>query len=325
MQQIHRVLSPSFDQALGQRLSRLIRQSGEDAFESGVISRRLQAQLQDLLGAETSLLNPLRDLLQRPAFRQLFQLNSQGQILNARDALMRDLAEVYSPAIVSRLDAVLQGCLNLPAGATTWPSAQPASPQPPSVPAYDAAPPPSQLTPTAPPAATVVTIPERSQAASTIVIALLALICGALVMALAGVLINSRGNNGTTSATPAPNPVTPPAAAPAAPPSQKPQAPEQPAETPAPSSTDQWQACVAYSSEDGPPPQAGETWWPVVGPGEALEAARQHCRSDAFTNAGGNVQVASFRDRDTAAAFAEQLTRDNSHPYSFWVGDPSLR
>lgn len=307
-------MAPSFDHALGQRLAQLIQQSGEEAFEAGVLSRRLQAQLQDLLGAETALLNPLRDLLQRPAFRQLVQVNSQGHILNGRDALLRDLAEVYSPAVVARLDAVLQGCLNLPGAATPWPTAQPASAPPP--------PAPSPMAPSAAPATTVVTIPARSQAPTAILIALLALLCGALVMALAGVLVSSRGSNGTTSATPAPSPVNPPA--PTAPPSQ-PQAPQQPAAPAAPSSTAAWQACIDYASEGGAPPQQGETWWPVVGPAEALAASRQHCRGDAFTNASGNVQVASFRDRGTAAAFAEQLTRDNSHPYSFWVGDPSVR
>jgi hypothetical protein len=66
-------------------------------------------------------------------------------------------------------------------------------------------------------------------------------------------------------------------------------------------------------------------WWPVVGPAESLAAARRFCRADAYTNRSGNVQVASFRDRDTAEAFAEELSSDMSHPYGFWVGDPSPR
>lgn len=308
-------MAPSFDHALGQRLAQLIQQNGEQAFEAGVISRRIQAQLQDLLGAETSLLNPLRDLLQRPAFRQLFQLNGQGQLLNGRDALLRDLAEVYSPAVVARLDAVLQGCLNLPGAATPWTTPQPASAQ--------SAPLPSQMAPTAAPASTVVTIPARSQAPNAILIALLALVCGALVMALAGVLISSRNGNGTITTSPsAPTPSQTPA-----PPTTPtlPERTEQPPISPEVSPPVQWQACLDYTSETSPPPQSGETWWPVVGPADALEASRQHCRSDAYSNASGNVQVASFRDRNTAAAFAQQLTNDNSHPYNFWVGEPSVR
>ncbi|NDG75549.1 MAG: hypothetical protein EBX49_09500 [Synechococcaceae bacterium WB8_1B_136] len=279
-------MANSADHDLGQRLGQLIQQSGDSAFEAGVVSRRLQAQLQDLLGADTALLHPLRDLLQRPAFRQLFSLSSQGHALNARDALLRDLAELYSPAVVGRLDAVLQGCLNLPATAASWPTASAFA-----APAPMAAPPP-----------TLVTIPSSQQGPSAIVIALLALLCGALVMALAGVLITNRSGSGT-------------APAPAAP-TEAPQAA---------TTAGQWQACVDYAANDGPPPQAGETWWPVVGSAEALQDARLHCRSDAFTNASGNTQVASFRDRATAAAFAQQLTSDQSHPHNFWVGDATVR
>lgn len=309
--------SPS-DHELGQRLGDLIQQTGDKAFEAGVLSRRLQAQLQDLLGADTTLLSPLRDLLQRPAFRQLFNVGSQGQIPHARDALLRDLAEVYSSAVLNRLDAVLQGCLNLPVSATRWPAA--AGSAPPPVGSASTAPAPTQV---APPMAgpMVVTIPApRQQGATAILIALLALICGALVMALAGVLITSRSNTGTPAAAPAPSPANPAAPAPAVP---EPAAPE-----PVPDAqptAGQWQACVDYPGHDGPAPQSGETWWPVVGPAEALDASHQYCRGDAFINASGNVQIASFRNRDTAAAFAQQLTTDDSHPYTFWVGDPTVR
>ena len=86
-----------------------------------------------------------------------------------------------------------------------------------------------------------------------------------------------------------------------------------------------WQTCVDYPSEEAATPAPGATWWPVVGPAEALAASRQQCRGEAFSNASGNVQVASFRDRNTAAAFAQQLTNDRSHPYNFWVGEPSVR
>lgn len=293
----------------------MIQQSGDTAFEAGVLSRRLQAQLQDLLGADTTLLNPLRDLLQRPGFRQLFGLNSQGQLLGARDALLRDLAQVYSPGVLGRLDAVLQGCLNLPAAAAgSWPTPPAATaPQPPLTVAPSAAPP------------TVVAIPsgQSGQGPTAILIALLALLCGALVMALAGVLITSRNTNGTTTQAVTPNPSNAPAAAP---PVAQPTPVPAPTEAPPPATTaGQWQACVNYASNDGPPPQTGETWWPVVGPGEALEDSRQHCRGDAFINGSGNVQIASFRDRGTAEAFAQQLTSDNSHPYSFRVGEPTLR
>jgi hypothetical protein len=37
------------------------------------------------------------------------------------------------------------------------------------------------------------------------------------------------------------------------------------------------------------------------------------------------VQIASFRDRATAETFAQQLTSDNSHPFTFNVGEPTTR
>ena len=299
----------------------MIQQSGEAAFEAGVLSRRLQAQLQDLLGADTTLLNPLRDLLQRPAFRQLFNLSGQGQTIHARDALLRDLAEVYSPAVLGRLDVVLQGCLNLPGSAATWPTPT-ASASRSSAPATAfAAPAASQIAPMASPPPTVVSIPSSQQGPTAIVIALLVLICGALVMALAGVLITYRSSTGTASAPAPPNQTSP--SVPTPPIAKAPAPPVEAAPTTTPSGL--WQACVDYSRDVGPPPQAGETWWPVVGQAAALEDSRQHCRGDAFTNASGNTQIASFRDRTTAAAFAEQLTSDQSHPHSFWVGDPTVR
>jgi hypothetical protein len=170
------------------------------------------------------------------------------------------------------------------------------------------------------PPPTLVTIPSSQQGPTAIVIALLALLCGALVMALAGVLINNRTGSATTPAPAAPaQPNSPAPPAPVAEPAAPAEAPQ------APTTAGQWQACVDYAANDGPPPQAGETWWPVVGQAAALEDSRQHCRGDAFTNASGNTQIASFRDRTTAAAFAEQLTSDQSHPHSFWVGDPTVR
>ena len=332
-------LASTSDHALGQRLAQLIQQSGDTAFEAGVLSRRLQAQLQDLLGADTALLQPLRDLLQRPGFRQLFSLGSQGQVINARDALLRDLAEMYSPMVLARLDAVLQGCLNLPgSGTAVWSAA----PQPSGM-GYrvatafassdNRAVPPSEIAAASPPP-TVVAIPtqQTGQGPAAIVIALLALICGALVMALAGVLFTTRTNTATATAPASPATSSPAATAPTvsptppAPPAAVPEpVPEATDAPPAPAATAQWQACVDVATQDGPPPQAGETWWPVVGPSEALEASRQHCRGDAFINGSGNLQIASFRDRSTAEAFAQQLTNDRSHPYSFRVGEPTQR
>ena len=86
-----------------------------------------------------------------------------------------------------------------------------------------------------------------------------------------------------------------------------------------------WQACLDNDRRDADPPQPGETWWPVVGSSDSLADARLHCRADAFINKSGNAQISSFRDRQTAMTFAEQLTQDTTHPWRFRVGEPSVR
>jgi hypothetical protein len=86
-----------------------------------------------------------------------------------------------------------------------------------------------------------------------------------------------------------------------------------------------WEACRSEDDQSAQAPQPGEMWWPVVGPPSALDDARSHCRADAFINQTGNMQIASFRDRATAEEFASTLTTDGSHPYRFWVGEPSYR
>jgi hypothetical protein len=88
-------------------------------------------------------------------------------------------------------------------------------------------------------------------------------------------------------------------------------------------SDEQWDACRLEVMRSAPPPQTGEVWWPVNGPLESLASARKFCRPDAYKNKSGNVQVASFREKQTAEQFAQDLTSDSSHPYQFWVGDPS--
>lgn len=126
-------------------------------------------------------------------------------------------------------------------------------------------------------------------------------------------------------------PAAPPASAPAEQPSNEGiRSGDADSRPEAPPSTDsapavRWQACLDQERRDAAPPQAGETWWPVVGPSDSLDDARRHCRADAFINRSGNAQISSFRDRETATAFAEQLTQDSSHPWRFWVGDASVR
>lgn len=290
-------MSTLSDLELGQRLRQWIQEAGDSALKGGVLNQRLQGQLLDLLGADTTLLPPIRDLLQRPAFHQLFHGSSQGQSLMARDALLRDLAEMYSPQLMHRLDGVLQGCLNLPGASTAPFTAQTGTTS-----AYRSAPPAAASIPIPDIAAKGATIQQpQQQGSAAVVITLLALMCGGLVMTLAGVLVVNRYIPSTDQQPPS-NGGDP---------------------IPYPEQNGQWQACVDYASNDGLPPQPGETWWPVVGPIAALDAARRNCRADAFKNTSGNAQIASFRNQGTARAFTQQLNSDSSHGFSFWLGDPT--
>ena len=98
------------DQQLGCKLAALIAQQASSNLPSSIIF----SQLQDLLGDDTALLGPLRDLLGRPTFNQLFGLKRHSVQLGARDALLQDLALTYNSGMVSRLADVIDGCLGHP-------------------------------------------------------------------------------------------------------------------------------------------------------------------------------------------------------------------
>ena len=95
------------DQQLGFNLAALIAQQASSNLPFSVI----YSHLQDLLGDDTALLGPLRDLLGRPAFQQLVGLKRHSVQVGARDALLQDLALTYNSAIVGRMADVLDGCL----------------------------------------------------------------------------------------------------------------------------------------------------------------------------------------------------------------------
>lgn len=296
-----------FEEQLGRQLAALVAREGADAFASGVANRRIQAGVQDLMGVDTTLATPLRDLVQRPGFRLLFSDERRSQTIGARDALLADLAQVYSPTVVQRLNLVLDGCLGQPA--TSWQQA---------------------TSHQAPAPAQVITVHSHSGLIGGLV-ALIALLAGALVLGLAWVLMQERPLPPGTQADNTPTQARPRSDRDAAVPSNEvaaaQEAEPEPSRTAANNSatSDTWAACIEEDPTAGVPPQPGEVWWPVVGPKDSLAAARVHCRPDAYVNQSGNVQIASFRDRESATAFAEQLTRDNSHPFHFWVGDATQR
>ena len=107
------------DYCLGQRIAALwadpgsLEQAPGHSLSSRLSSQRLLAQVQDLVGADTALLGPMRDLLLRPAFRSLLGVQPGAAQLAVRDALLHDLLATYQPQLVARLGTVLDGCLGL--------------------------------------------------------------------------------------------------------------------------------------------------------------------------------------------------------------------
>lgn len=161
--------------------------------------------LPDLLGSDASLLPPLRDLMLRPGLRRLLQQQGQAsRLLSGRDSLIADLQLTYSGGVTDRLHAVLNGLLNLPdtqpATRSNWvqPSpAQPANNPPPTTgSAYVSNPAPATVTYT-------VQAPSSGQNG---LIALLALICGGVMVGLMWLLMNPPPQQKPATAQPAAKP-----------------------------------------------------------------------------------------------------------------------
>lgn len=80
------------------------------------------------------------------------------------------------------------------------------------------------------------------------------------------------------------------------------------------------QAPLSWQSSCGSPPVSGSSWWPVLGPAEAVETVRSRYCGDAYVTAYGYAQVASFSSQADATAFAQRLAAASG--YSFRVGQP---
>ena len=212
-------MNPGSDHQLGQKIGALIAtQSASNLPESAILSH-----VQDLLGADTALQGPLRDLLVRPAYRQLFTGGQRSVQVGGRDALLQDLANTYNPAVVARLAALIDGSLGLPPGplssvpngasadpmgsrgygapgsaAGPWaaPYSQPQTPPPPSWAAAPATPPYSQPAPVAPPVAPA----AGPSPVTALLIALVSLLTGAVLLGLGWALLSSRTLSPTPSA-----------------------------------------------------------------------------------------------------------------------------
>jgi len=310
------------DYALGRNLARLVASEGSSAFESGVANRRILAGAQDLLGSETALSSPLRDLLQRPGFRLLFSDERLSQTVGARDALISDLANTYSPSMVQRLASVIQGCLGEPQA-----SPSPAVP----VAAASVAPPSASVLPIAssgnatPPASLpmpVVTVQSNNGLVGGLM-ALISLLAGVLVVGIAWVLMAQR-------------PIQPISAP--APPTAQPKAPESKPEPPPPepepikpepspisgisqaeakSLVDQW---LTVKQQIFAPPfdtdiadqlvAAGPLWTDLTKPGGSIEWLRNNNSYYTYSAARVN-EVISFSPSETMPSIVVSVTEDS--------------
>lgn len=157
--------------------------------------------LPDLLGSDPSLLNPLRDLLQRPELRRLLGKPNDPQLrLQGREHLITELQLTYSNRVTDRLRHTLNGILQLP-DAQQQAAASPGGGGQASGPAVTY---------------TVQTSGSGQGGLTAVVIALLALVSGGALVALIWMLMHTS-EPGRQFTSPAPAPGQAPTA-PAAPP-----------------------------------------------------------------------------------------------------------
>jgi len=104
--------------AIGGRLAVVLRQrQGEPPSAAA-----LQAIAADLVGDKTELLLPLKDLVSRPGFQLLVAKAGSGRGVVERRALLADLERTFSPAVITALEELLGGFLDLPMASGSAPS-----------------------------------------------------------------------------------------------------------------------------------------------------------------------------------------------------------
>lgn len=82
------------------------------------------------------------------------------------------------------------------------------------------------------------------------------------------------------------------------------------------------QAPLSWQASCGSPHVSGSSWWPVLGPVDAVDTVRSRYCGDAYLTPEGASQVASFSSREEAAAFADRLSQESG--YGFRVGQPRM-
>lgn len=82
----------------------------------------MQAIAADLVADRTELLTPLKDLVSRPGFQLLVAKAGSGRGVVERRALLADLERTFSPAVITALEELLGGFLDLPMTSGSAPS-----------------------------------------------------------------------------------------------------------------------------------------------------------------------------------------------------------
>lgn len=310
------------DYALGRNLAHLVAAEGPSAFESGVASRRILAGAQDLLGSETALASPLRDLLQRPGFRLLFSNERVSQTIGARDALISELADTYSPSTVKRLVTVIQGCLGESQGSPSLDvpaaAASVASPI-----AHVPLPAPSgNPTPPAPVALPVLAVQSNTGLLGGL-IALVSMLAGVLLVGIAWALMSQQPIQQTKTLAPPSEPSKPPESK-AEPPPPHPE-PIKPEPTPisgisqpeAKSLVDQW---LTVKQQIFAPPfdtdvadqlvAAGPLWTDLTKPEGSIQWLRNNNSYYSYSAARVN-EVISFTPSETMPSIVVSVTEES--------------
>lgn len=97
--------------SLGGQLATVLRQREGQQLSAST----LQAIAADLVGDRTELLLPLKELVIRPGFELLVSKAGSGHGVVERRALLADLERTFSPAVITALEELLGGFLDLPA------------------------------------------------------------------------------------------------------------------------------------------------------------------------------------------------------------------
>ncbi len=96
--------------AIGGRLAVVLRQRQGQRLSAAA----LQAIAADLVGERTELLLPLKDLVSRPGFQLLVTKAGSGRGVVERRALLTDMEKTFNPEVITVLEELLGGFLDLP-------------------------------------------------------------------------------------------------------------------------------------------------------------------------------------------------------------------